>query len=212
MITKPHAPANAADDQGFVDLLRLLEADRRALTQRNPSDARSAQRAAALSLPGVRAELTQPAGNTGKYIVYPAELSPTSIAVLHGAFVHPQSVCTLYFRAADNEPLMMKGKVASCVHVKGRAHEVVLELENPIDLNLLVPAGVPAGAAGGATVTPGATEQEGATHAPDAVAQLQELAKELAALSKSLASDQKASAQARQLAARAMLIAKSMAA
>lgn len=208
MNVKPSAQPSATDDHGYVDLLRLQEHDRRALTQRNPAEAKSGQRQAALSLPGVRAEMTQPAGNTGKYIVYPAELSPTNIAILHGMFVHPNSACTLYFRAADNEPLMMKGKVTSCVHVKGRAHEVVVELENPIDLNLLVPGG----AATPATTATAAPETDAAKNSGDAATQLQELAKELAAFAKSLANDQKASAQARQLAARAVLISKSMSA
>ncbi len=206
MLTKPHTPHTASDDQGYVDLLKLVEGERKALTQRTPAEAKCPQRTAALSLPGVRAELTQPAGNTGKYIVYPAELSPTSITVLHGAFVHPQSVCTLSFRAADGETLMMKGKVSSCSHVKGRAHEVVLELENPIDLNLLVPSSAAAPGPAPAEMDP----IKGSSNDP--AAQLQELAKELASLSKALASDVKHSAQARQLAARAMLIAKSMAA
>lgn len=186
----------------YVDLLKLNEFDRKALTIREGVRGKPGARAGALGLSPVPAEFTAATGVVGRYMTYPAELSATGMVVLHGTFVHPATACSFRFRMPDGETLMMRGKVVSCAHVKGRAHEVVIEFDNPIDLSVILPAA--------STAAPTVTPNGPAGMPAGPAAQLEELAKEIMTLAKQVADDAAAHGRARQIAAKTLLIAKSV--
>jgi len=62
-------------------------------------------------------------------------ISCTGISVLHSAFIHPGTPCTLVLPSACGDPVTVTGTVVRCQHLRGMVHEVGVAFDNPIDLH-----------------------------------------------------------------------------
>jgi hypothetical protein len=59
----------------------------------------------------------------------------------HGSFVHPGSAAIIAIVGKDKAILVkFKGKVIRCTHVRGSVHDVGIQFDEPVRLELYVPA------------------------------------------------------------------------
>jgi hypothetical protein len=60
-------------------------------------------------------------------------LSDHGIGIIHGAFVYVGSEVILHLKMPDGEVLALGGVVRRCTFVSGKAHDLGIEFQSPID-------------------------------------------------------------------------------
>ncbi len=72
-------------------------------------------------------------GGSSQLLVSGRNLSSGGVGFLHGAFLHPGSICQLELVTASGQVEHIAGKVVSCRHVEGTVHEVGVQFEQRLD-------------------------------------------------------------------------------
>jgi hypothetical protein len=138
------------DQEQTRDLLKLTEADRRAILHQIESDAiaagfakrRGAERMSVPSNVRLRVTFTGLNGHTGAFWCVPRDLSETGIGFLHGGFVHKNTKVVAELTAPDGTSLAMHGSVTDCAYVSGRCHQVGVRFDNRVDISMFIAAGM----------------------------------------------------------------------
>ena len=76
----------------------------------------------------------QPGGTESRWLVASRTLSSTSMEILTGSFLHEGTYTEITLRTRSGEPIVVKGRVTSCEHVRAQIHLAVLEFDKDIDL------------------------------------------------------------------------------
>ena len=125
---------------GF-DALRLSARERQALLEemnksergyRGP-DNRSTRRHTYHDHAGITATIAHPGGSIVRVLVVCRSISDMGMGFLHGGYVHPGSRCAFRLMTLKHEPLTVTGRVVRCAFLRGRAHEVGVRFDQPID-------------------------------------------------------------------------------
>lgn len=128
----------------FNDTLRLDDLRCRSLIMRlngNKSEAERAIRSDYFERKRIVVEIDRvSSGGSNSYLMKPWDLAAFEIRLLHGTFIHEETKAVVILMALDDERVRAPGKVSRCRHVEGLVHEVVIQFDNPIDLeNFLAP-------------------------------------------------------------------------
>ncbi|MFN0133500.1 MAG: response regulator [Phycisphaerales bacterium] len=83
---------------------------------------------------GVRVEMNQPGGTTTNLYYACRNLSSGGIGVLHSAYVHPKTSCTVYLPMPDGSERPVVGLVVRCRHFRGSVHEVGIKFNERINI------------------------------------------------------------------------------
>jgi len=67
------------------------------------------------------------------YLAVPFDISSSGMGLLHGRYIHPGSRCRVMLRRRDGEACALVARVVRCSLLRGRAHEVGLLFEEPVD-------------------------------------------------------------------------------
>jgi hypothetical protein len=86
-----------------------------------------------------------------QFIVRPRNLSAGGISVLHGGFLYAGTACTILLRTIAGKPASAEGKIVRCRCIRGRAHELNIHFDQPIEIENYVDLGKAPVAAGPAT-------------------------------------------------------------
>lgn len=74
-------------------------------------------------------------GESPAFPVACRNISCSGISVLHSAYIHPGTRCTVFLpNAAGSGAVAARGEVVRCRHVRGMAHEVGICFDEPLDL------------------------------------------------------------------------------
>jgi len=61
--------------------------------------------------------------------------------VLHSAYVHTGTACTVLLPRVDEKTILVRGKIVRCTHLRGMIHELGINFEQSIDIKMLMKAG-----------------------------------------------------------------------
>ncbi len=128
-----------------LDALRLPEAEQLRILKRLDESGCSV-RSDLRSNPRYRYQIReglglQIEGKAVQFVVRPRNLSVGGISVLHGGFLYPGTACVITLRAVDGEQVRAAGMVVRCRCVHGRAHEVNIHFDEPIEIDDFVDSG-----------------------------------------------------------------------
>jgi len=85
-------------------------------------------------------ELVHPGGSAATMPVACRNISCGGAGLLHSAFVHPGSRCTLHLPRRSGEMVVVAGRIARCKHVVRMIHELGVRFDNNIDVRPFMPA------------------------------------------------------------------------
>jgi hypothetical protein len=122
-----------------LDALRLSETEQlhilqeldKAANHAGVAELRASQRYRYLVRDGLVMEVE---GFQLQFIVRPRNLSAGGISVLHGGFLYAGTRCTITLRDLDGESLSAEGEIVRCRCVHGRAHELNVHFDRPIEI------------------------------------------------------------------------------
>ncbi|HZW10814.1 MAG TPA: PilZ domain-containing protein [Phycisphaerales bacterium] len=117
-------------DRALDDLLDLLDG-------RSANSAAAAKRTHArwpFRHGSIRLTLEHPGGSLADVLVACRNLSRGGAGVLHGAYVHVGTRCTVHLPQDDGKVAAHSGTVVRCIHVSGRVHELGICFSRPIEL------------------------------------------------------------------------------
>lgn len=131
------------DQSKRLDALRLSEAEQRRILHEldeaanNPAagELRVNQRYRYQIREGL---LMQVAGFRVPFAVRPRNLSAGGISVLHGGFLYAGTPCVITLRTTGGEHACVAGQIVRCRCVHGRAHELNIHFEEPIEVGNFV--------------------------------------------------------------------------
>lgn len=83
---------------------------------------------------GVTANILQPGGTQGNYLVKAHNISRHGVGFLHGAFVHVGSRVTITLSTAKGEQISIVGKAMRCTYVTNGVHELGVAFDEPFDI------------------------------------------------------------------------------
>ena len=122
--------------QQFQDLLGLNPAQREALLREIPvAPRRRAYRAA-----GIPVVIVHPGGSASSYLVTTHSIWWRGLAFIHGGYLHGDSECRLLLRTLSGHPRRIGGRVASCRLLRDRVHDIEVEFDEPVDVELICSA------------------------------------------------------------------------
>lgn len=90
--------------------------------------------------PSVQLQLIHPGGSAVTMRVACRNVSCGGAGLLHAAFVHPGSRCTLHLPRRSGEVVELHGRVVRCKHVVRMIHELGVKFDAPIDVRQFMPA------------------------------------------------------------------------
>jgi hypothetical protein len=73
-----------------------------------------------------------------RYIIRSRNISRGGAAFLHNNYVHPGTPFSLTMLASDGAAVQCTGRVVRCQHVKGMAHDVGVEFDQPFDTSQFI--------------------------------------------------------------------------
>ena len=125
-----------------LDILRMSDQDHDALVSEldrsaidSPArDKRRNKRLPYRSTRGLTLEVTHPGGSTMRFVVKPRNISRTGLSVLHGGFIHTHTQCVIPLRSLTGKPALIRGRIVTCRHIRGRVHELGIEFDQAIVL------------------------------------------------------------------------------
>lgn len=79
-------------------------------------------------------ELHQPGGSTARVDMVARNLSAGGMSLLHSAFVYPNTKVLVRLPGVSAGFVDVRGKVARCLHVQGRVHEVGVQFDEPVEM------------------------------------------------------------------------------
>ena len=89
-------------------------------------------------LPRVPMQISQPGGQIATFPVACRNISRTGVSLLHSAYIHAGTRCTLALPAAAGGSLTVTGHVVRCTHRRGMVHEIGIVFDTPINLRELL--------------------------------------------------------------------------
>ncbi|MCC6676748.1 MAG: response regulator [Phycisphaerales bacterium] len=89
--------------------------------------------------PSVVLQVIHPGGTAVTMRVACRNVSCGGAGLLHGAFVHPGSRCTLHLPRRSGEVVEVEGRIARCKHVARMIHELGVKFDAPIDVRQFMP-------------------------------------------------------------------------
>lgn len=75
-----------------------------------------------------------------RYRVIPTNLSATGIGFLHGAFLHPGTVCDVMLMTLGGQTEIIRGTIARCELAQGKVHRAGVKFEKRIRISRFVAA------------------------------------------------------------------------
>lgn len=100
-------------------------------------DTESAMKRSHVRLPfravAVKLCLVHPGGSQARINVACRNLSSGGIGVLHSAYVHAGTPCSVELTTVKKTAQTVEGKVIRCVHVQGTIHEIGIKFARPVD-------------------------------------------------------------------------------
>lgn len=90
--------------------------------------------------PSVALKLFHPGGSAVTMRVACRNVSCGGAGLLHAAFVHPGSKCTLQLPRRSGEMVEVAGRVVRCKHVVRMIHELGVKFDAPLDVRQFMPA------------------------------------------------------------------------
>jgi len=121
------SPGQLRDLHEGLDRYRSAEFDRE-----NRFNERFAYRA---SQP-VCVRIEHPGGSSVDYLVEPRDLSCTGLGFLHGAFIHPGSVCHVTLTDCEGKTMLVRGTVRRCQYLEGRLHVIGVEFKDKVNVSM----------------------------------------------------------------------------
>ena len=120
----------------YLDTLRMSDARLVAMVDHllDQSDSRRRATRHPTNFMRMTAEVAQPGGTIGRYIVRSVDLSETGVGFLNGNYLHPSSRCRLSVKTTDGELLGIDGCIVHCTNLRGHVHLVGVQFDSPIDL------------------------------------------------------------------------------
>ncbi len=152
----PHPHQRAAE---VVETLRLTAEQREALhalldgyrSDQYHRENRENLRFAFRSNKPLPVRMQHPGGTVTTYLVQPRDLSRSGFGFVHGGYFHPGSVCDVILPDKDGQLLKLKGRVARCQLISGKAHIVGVALDEMIRLESFDVEPIDAGGSGPVT-------------------------------------------------------------
>ncbi len=86
----------------------------------------------------IELRLRHPGGSLATIRVACRNLSRTGMSVLHGAYVHPGTACTVLVPHPGPGAAPLEGRVVRCTHRSGLIHEVGIRFDRPIDVRRFI--------------------------------------------------------------------------
>lgn len=86
----------------------------------------------------IELRLRHPGGSASSLRVACRNLSRAGMSVLHSAFVHPGTACTVTIPRAAPGGLAVAGRVARCAHRAGLVHEIGVRFDDEIDVRQFI--------------------------------------------------------------------------
>jgi len=129
-----------------IDVLRLSprkveqlvsEITRKATLPRDSCN-RLDQRYPCHDISGQVVEITHPGGTKNLFLIPARNISRGGLAFFHGGFVYEDSRCRFLLKTPDDQRVGINGKVVRCTPVEGRIHEVGVQFDQTIDINLFI--------------------------------------------------------------------------
>ncbi len=80
----------------------------------------------------VQLQLHQSAGQKITLPVATRNISRNGICILHSAYIHKGTECSVLIKTDGNDPQLVPGTVKRCNHITGRIHEVGIQFEHMI--------------------------------------------------------------------------------
>lgn len=132
-----------SDQNTLLDTLDLSPRDReRLINSMNQMAARPFNAACRRRLrvdfnhaPPVVLKLIEQDGTDLRFTVQPRNLSRWGIAVIHGRFIYPETVCLVAIPTRSRTYTVHQAVVRQCRHVKGTVHEVSLVFAEALKLD-----------------------------------------------------------------------------
>ena len=121
----------------YYDLLRLGESERNNLLDELDSDATGGDNPEAFRATNLEFVAYQPGGTQSRWLVASRTLGSTSMQILTGSFLHEGTPTEISLRTRGGVPIVVKGRVVSCEHVRAQVHLVVLKFDKEVDLTLI---------------------------------------------------------------------------
>lgn len=87
----------------------------------------------------LRVEMFQPGGVSTSLCYACRNLSGTGLGILHNAYVHIGTQCTVTLPSVGGGTTPLAGKVVRCRHVRGLVHEVGIHFLQPINIRDFIP-------------------------------------------------------------------------
>lgn len=87
---------------------------------------------------GVEVQVEHIGGTESRLRVWTRNLSPGGISLLHGSFIHPGSRCTIALNQRNGEAQEVTGIVRWCRLLSGIVHEIGVQFEEEIPMELFV--------------------------------------------------------------------------
>jgi|GEM_PF-344502 len=84
-------------------------------------------------------ELAQPAGGSLRMIVACRDLSAGGINLLHRAYVHTNTACTVRLPHPTDGTIEAHGTIVRCQHIAGMVHELGVKFDTPIEIKEFLP-------------------------------------------------------------------------
>jgi len=122
--------------QHFQDLLGLNPAQREALLREIPVAPRRRMYRAA----GIPVVIVHPGGSASSYLVATHSIWWRGLAFLHGGYLHGNSECRLLLRTLSGHPRRIGARVAACRLLRDRVHDIEVEFDEPVDVDLICSA------------------------------------------------------------------------
>jgi len=83
-------------------------------------------------------EITHPGGTKNLFLIAARNISRGGLAFFHGGYVYNDSLCRFLLTTTDGQRVGINGEVKRCTPVEGRIHEVGVQFDQSIDINLFV--------------------------------------------------------------------------
>ena len=141
-------PNHHDGDRRVIDTVRLSEDDIDAILTfldsgkgDVPIDKRLNRRFTYRQNPGLVLTIHQPDGNMTRYRVIPRDISASGLGLLVGTFVYTGNCCSIALQSIADGVKDIPGRIVRCVHIRGRLHEIAIQLDHEIDLAQFIGGG-----------------------------------------------------------------------
>lgn len=129
----------------YTDLIRLepqrlreliLEVEQLSLAADHPGERRKTYRHRCMDYPFALGLLQHPGGSVTHCKLKPRNIAQGGIALIHGAYVHPNTRCAILVRFGGGSNTLVRGHAVHCRHLSAHVHEFGLRFDEILDLGV----------------------------------------------------------------------------